>query len=248
LQGFDFGVVYAFGSPSFVWSWAMALLDHFRRRDVRDQAALGAFIDEQSYHLAQTSVRNYCRRRADGDPDALFACASFARALDRACWEAYPRVLAMVGTIVDAALRPYARDNVHSVMAALVATILDNFDRRLVPDAIGDGEWRAARADLDRSLSEISRRPLPTADAVVQDHACFYLAIMPLHPKLGADDFPALRDELRQSLQQIQESFAQRASRGSLVYELAACAPSFELGERHPVRRGNAYAACADAI
>jgi hypothetical protein len=226
----------------------MAFLDHFRRRDVRDQSALGAFIDEQSFHVAQTSVQAYCRRRAEGDPGELMACASFAAALERACWEAYPRVLAMVGTIVDAALRPYVRDSAPTVMSGLIATILDNFDRRPVPDVIGDAEWHAARADLERSLGEISRRPLRTADAVVQDHACFYLAIMPLHPKLGADDFPALCDELKQSLQQIQEAFAQRASRGSLVYELAACAPSIDIGERRPVRRGRAYAACADVI
>jgi hypothetical protein len=226
----------------------MALLDHFRRRDIRDHAALGAFIDEQSFHLAQTSVRAYCRRRADGDPDALFACASFASALEKACWEAYPRVLAMVGTIVDAALRPHARDNAQAVMAGLIGTILDNFDRRSVPDVIDDAEWFAARADLGRSLGEISRRPLRSADAVVADQACFYLAIMPLHPRLGADDFPALCGELKRSLRQVQESFAQRASRGSLVYELAARMRSSDISGCHPVRRTRAYAACADAI
>jgi len=226
----------------------MALLNHFRRRDIRDHSALGIFVDEQSFHLGQISVRSYCQLRADGDPEALFACASFARALERACWEAYPRVLAMVGTIVDAALRPYSGDNALAVLSGLSATILDNFDRRPVPDAIGDAEWHAARADLDRSLGEIGRRPLRTADAVVRDHASFYLAIMPLHPRLGADDFAALRDQLQGSLQQIQDLFAQRASRGALVHELAARVPPFEAGECRPRRRNPAYAACADVV
>jgi hypothetical protein len=31
----------------------MALLNHFRRRDIRDDSALGVFIDEQSFHLGQ---------------------------------------------------------------------------------------------------------------------------------------------------------------------------------------------------
>jgi hypothetical protein len=193
-------------------------------------------------------VRSYCQLRAVGDPDALFTCASFARALERACWEAYPRVLAMVGTIVDAALRPYSGDNAQAVMSGLSATILDNFDRRPVPAAIGDAEWHAARADLDRSLGEIGRRPLRTADAVVRDHASFYLAIMPLHPRLGADDFAALRDQLKGSLQQIQDMFAQRASRGALVHELAAHVPSIEAGECRPQRRNPAYATCADVV
>jgi hypothetical protein len=226
----------------------MALLDHFRRRDIRDHSALGAFIDEQSFYLGQISVRSYCRLRADGDPDALLAFASFATALEKACWEAYPRVLAMVATIVDAALRPYSGENARAVMSGLIATILDNFDRRAVPEVIGDAEWHAARADLERSLGEIGRRPLRTADAVVRDHASFYLAIMPLHPKLGADDFAALCDQLRSSLQQIQEMFAQRASRGALVHELAARVPSVKAGECRPLRRSHAYAACADVI
>ena len=37
----------------------MALLDHFRRRAIRDQVTAGAFIDEQSFHLAESCVRDY---------------------------------------------------------------------------------------------------------------------------------------------------------------------------------------------
>jgi hypothetical protein len=79
----------------------MALLDHFRRRAIRDRATAGAFIDEQSFHLAENCVRDYSRLRAGDGADALLADPAFAVALDKACWEAYPRALAMVGTVAD---------------------------------------------------------------------------------------------------------------------------------------------------
>jgi hypothetical protein len=209
----------------------MALIDRFRRRAVRDQFSAGAFIDEQSFLLAQTCVQDYCRLRAGEGADALLADASFAPALDKACWEAYPRALAMVGTIVEAALRPYAGENSHAVLSGLISEILENFDRRPVPRTIGDADWRAARADLDRSLSDLADQRPRTAEAVARDHSSFYLAIMPLHPKLSADDFPALRNQLALALAQVQEGFAQRADPIALAGELVARVPKVEANE-----------------
>ena len=60
----------------------MALIDRFRRRAIREQFSAGAFIDEQSFLLAQTCVQDYCRLRAGEGADALLADASFAPALD----------------------------------------------------------------------------------------------------------------------------------------------------------------------
>jgi hypothetical protein len=209
----------------------MALIDRFRRRVICDQATAGAFIDEQSFHLAQTCVQDYSRQRAGEGADALFADAAFAAALDKACWEAYPRALTMVGTVAEALLRPYASINLHAVQLGLVAMILENFDRRPVPPVIGDVSWRAARAELERSLSDLARARQMTTEAVAQDHSSFYLAIMPLHPKLGPDDFPALRNQLKLSLLQIQEAFAQRANLLALARELAARVPKIEASE-----------------
>ncbi len=209
----------------------MALLDHFRRRAIRDRATAGAFIDEQSFHLAENCVRDYSRLRAGDGADALLADPAFAVALDKACWEAYPRALAMVGTVVEAALRPYAGDNAHTMLFGLIAMILDHFDRRPVPRAIGDVEWRAARADLERSLNDLVRAPPTTAEAVARDHSSFYLAIMPLHPKLGADNFAALSSQLKLALLQIQEAFGQRANLPALANELAGRVPKVEAHE-----------------
>ena len=206
----------------------MALLDHFRRRAIRDHATAGSFIDEQSFHLAESCVRDYSRLRAGDGADALLVDPAFAVALDKACWEAYPRALAMVGTVAEAALRPYAGDNAHAMLFGLMAMILDHFDRRPVPRAIGDVEWRAARADLERSLNDLVRAQPRTSEAVARDHSSFYLAIMPLHPKLGADNFAALSSQLKLALLQVQEAFAQRANLPALANELAGRVPKVE--------------------
>lgn len=206
----------------------MALLDHFRRRAIRDHASAGAFIDEQAFHLAEQCVRDYSRLRAGDGADALLADPKFAAALDKACWEAYPRALVMVGTVAEAALHPYAGDNAHAMLFGLISMILDHFDRRPVPRAIGDVEWRAARADVERSLSDLVRVQPKTAEAVARDHSSFYLAIMPLHLKLGADNFPALSSQLKLALLQAQEAFAQRANLPALANVLAGRVPKVE--------------------
>jgi hypothetical protein len=54
---------------------------------------------------------------------------------------------------------------------------------------------------------------------------------MPLHPKLGADDFPALRSQLTLSLLQVQEGFAQRANLMALAAELAGRVQKVEASE-----------------
>ena len=209
----------------------MALLDHFRRRAVRDQATAGAFIDEQSFHLAENCVREYARLRAGAGADALLADPAFGVALDKACWEAYPRALVMVGTVAEVVLRPYAGDNARAMLFGLIAMILDHFDRRPVPRAIGDVEWRAARADVERSLSDLVRAQPRTAEAVARDHSSFYLAIMPLHPKLGTDNFVALSSQLNLALLQAQEAFAQRANLPALASVLAGRVPKVEAHE-----------------
>jgi hypothetical protein len=209
----------------------MALLDHFRRRAIRDQVTAGAFIDEQAFHLAESCVRDYSRLRARDGADALLTDTAFVAALDKACWEAYPRALVMVGTIAEGSLRPYAGEHAHAVLFGLIAMILDHFDQRPVPKAIGDVEWRAARADLERSLNDLTRARLQAPETLARDHASFYLAIMPLHPKLGADDFAALTNQLKLSLLHIREAFAQRANLLALAGELAGRMPKVETAE-----------------
>jgi hypothetical protein len=133
--------------------------------------------------------------------------------------------------VAEASLRSYAGENAHAMLFGLVATVLEHFDRRPVPPAIREVEWRAARADVERSLNDLARAAPRTAEAVVQDNSSFFLAIMPLHAKLGRDDFAALTGQLKLLLSQIQEAFAQRANLLALAGELAGRMPKVEAGE-----------------
>jgi len=207
----------------------MALIDHFRRRAIRDYATAGAFIDEQSFQLARSCVRDYSLLRAGDDVEALFADTAFMQALNKASWEAYPRALIMVGTLAEALLRPYAGRDARAVLFGLVSMRLDHFDQRPVPPAIGTVGWRAARADAERSLNELRYLSPKTVEMLVRDHSSFFLAIMPLHPQLAGDDFGALRQQLELSLLHVQKALSQRANLLALAGELAGRMPKVPL-------------------
>ena len=100
-----------------------------------------------------------------------------------------------------------------------------------MPRAIGDADWRAARADIERSFGDLADQRPRTAEDVARDHSSFYLAIMPLHPKLAADDFPTLRNQLTLALLQVQEGFAQRANLPTLAGELMTRVPKVDANE-----------------
>ena len=202
----------------------MSLFDRFRRRTIRDPAMLGDFIDGQSSILSESVVQDYLRGRAGEGADALFADASFRLALDKARWEAYPRALAMAAAVAEGMLRPHAGEKASAVSFGLLAVILGAFDRRPVPAAIGELDWRSARADLERSLGDLVNHRPKTAEAVVQEHSSYWLAIMPLHEKLHGDDFPALCVQLTGMLTQIEEAFMQRADMAGIAEQLASAA------------------------
>jgi hypothetical protein len=88
------------------------------------------------------------------------------------------------------------------------------------------------RGPISNARSAISRTSgRGTAEAVARDHSSFYLAIMPLHPKLAADDFPTLRNQLTLALLQVQEGFAQRANLPTLAGELMTRVPKVDANE-----------------
>jgi hypothetical protein len=203
----------------------MALFGLFRRRAIRDPAALATFIDGQSLLLSERIVQDYARSRAGGAADALLATPAFRAALEKARWEAYPRALAMAGELAEGLLRPHAGDKGMAVLLALRALVLASFDRHAAPPAIGEADWRSARGELERSLRALSRERPRTLDAIAEEHASYYLAIMPIDARLQADDFAGLRNQLKSSLAAIGERLAAEADLRRLAEMLAALAP-----------------------
>ena len=202
----------------------MGLFGIFRRHALRDLAALATFIDGQSLLLSERIVQDYARGRAGAQAAALFAVPAFRAVLEKARWEAYPRALAMLGELVEGALRPHAGAKAQAVLASLAELILAAFDRHAAPQAIGAADWSAARTELTHSLGEFARDRPRTLDAIADTHASYYLAIMPLDPRLQADNFPALRNQLKLSLTAIGDRFVQQADLTGLAGKLAALA------------------------
>jgi hypothetical protein len=203
----------------------MALFDVFRRRTIIDLASLGAFIDEQATLLAQQTVGDYSQLRAGPDPKVLLADGAIRTALELARFEAYPLALAMVGEATDWVLRSHAGTNEQAVVAGLRKLILAVFDRKGVPRLVGEPAWGAARQEISSSLGELADRPGKPVEAIVEAFAGMFLALMPLHERLGGDDFPALRNALKTTLGDIRDKLVRRADLPVVAAALAANAP-----------------------
>jgi hypothetical protein len=203
----------------------MALFGLFRRRAIRDPAALATFIDGQSLLLSERIVQDYARSRAGSEAAALLATPAFRAALEKARWEAYPRALSMAGELAEGLLRSHAAEKASAVLLALRALMLASFDRHATPPAIGEADWRGARGELERSLRGLAREHPRTLDAISEEHASYYLAIMPIDARLQPDDFASLRNQLKSSLAAIGERLAADADLRRLAEMLAALGP-----------------------
>ena len=199
----------------------MRLFDMFRRGGrIRDTASLGSFIDKQAAALAQRSVEDYARLRAGDQAEALFAEPAFRAAVERARAEAYPLALAMVGETVEGVLRPHAGEREHPMLYGLIRLILDIFDRKPMPQAIG--AWRATRQQLAQAINELARGPAITVEKIAESYSGLFLALMPIHAKLRGEDFPALRNQLGAMLRSARDQFIESADLPGLIDQLCA--------------------------
>lgn len=204
----------------------MSLFGIFGRRAIRDPAALAGFLDGQALSSSEQLVQDYARDRAGAQADAVFAAPAFGAALERARWEAYPRLLAMMAELAEGLLRARAGANGHAVLSGLIETVLTAFDRHAAPPAIGAADWRVARNEVERSLNELADRPPRPINSIVDSHASYCLAVMPIDPRLQADDFPALRNQLVSCLSAANKRLAEEADLPGLARALAAGAPA----------------------
>src|SRR5262249_48236395 len=96
-----------------------------------------------------------------------------------------------------------------------------------------------ARQEVSSALDEASSRPVKAISAIVEASAGLFLALMPLHPMLAADDFPALRASLEGTLGEIREKLVRRADLPAVAAALAsgACCPLGLTAARYPSRR-----------
>jgi hypothetical protein len=199
----------------------VAWLEANRGTAIDDRAALAAFMDEEAEAFVRGLVDDYTRARVQHDPDELFAQPAFAAMLATARAEAYPIALTMIGEAIEGALAPQAEDRA-AQRHGLMWVVLKAFDRRQRPDAVAAPAWDAARTELLRWIGAGMPRLPKTTDAIADSFAAQLLALMPVHDRLGRDDYALLRGAMHAALAAITERFAMSANVQSLASALVA--------------------------
>jgi hypothetical protein len=199
----------------------VAWLEANRGTAIDDRATLAAFLDEEAAAFARGLVDDYTRARVQHDPDELFAQPAFAAMLATARAEAYPVALTMIAEAIEAALASQAEDRA-AQRHGLMWVVLKGFDRRPRPDTVGAPTWDAARAELLRWIGTGMLRLPKTTDAIADSFAAPLLALMPVHDRLGRDDYALLRGAMHADLAAIAERFIVSADAPSLARALVA--------------------------
>jgi hypothetical protein len=199
----------------------VAFLEANRGSAIDDRATLAAFMDEEAAALAGGLVDDYTRARVQHDPVELFAQPAFAAMHATARAEAYPIALTMIAETIEAALASQAEDRA-ARRRGLMWVVLKAFDRRPRPDAVGAPAWDAARTELLRWIGAGMLRLPKTTDAIADSFAAPLLALMPVHDRLGHDDYALLRGAMHAGLAAIAERFAMSANGPSLAQALVA--------------------------
>jgi hypothetical protein len=177
---------------------------------IRDTGALADFIDEQAAFLAQKGIYEYSRARAGHYSKVLFREQGFRDAVERSRWQAYPLGLAMVAELAEGVLSAQGSFERRAVLLPLSRTVLSVFDRYPVPPAVGEQAWSAARAELARRLDLIGLHPPKRAMDIPEPFADSYFALMPIHKKLRASDYPTIKSYLKVTLCNIHDELTKR--------------------------------------
>jgi hypothetical protein len=200
----------------------MRWLDLLQRpnRRIGDVTALSVFIDRQAAFLAQKGIFEFARARAGHYAKVLFAEQPFLDAIETARWQAYPLGLAMVGEMVEGALREGAGAEREAVREGIIATVLAVFDRYRTSAPIGEPEWLNARQELNRRLAAVSLRPRKLVKDIPEQYASGYFGLIPIHESLRRHDFQTVRNYLKVTLCNIHDEFVRRVDASPLIASL----------------------------
>lgn len=201
----------------------MDLFRMFRRRPpICSVADLADFIDQNAALLVQRGIYEYSRARAGHYAKVLFAEPGFLHAVEQSRWRAYPLGLAMVGEMVDAALRLLAAGEPRAVAGALADLVLSVFDRYPMPAALGRDVWSAERAELARRLAGIALHKPKRVIDIPEPYAESYFDLMPIHEKLRGRDFDTTQNYLKVTLCNIHAELSKRVEGNPLTQHLPA--------------------------
>jgi hypothetical protein len=194
----------------------------WRKPPISDLSALANFIDEQAAFLMQKGIYEYSRARAGHYAKVLFSEQEFRDALERSRWSAYPLGLAMVGELVEGALRAHASPGeAPQQRDRLAALVLSIFDRYPTPAHLGQPAWDDARTELLRRLQSIGLHPVKRAMDIPEPYARIYWDLMPIDKAVRSADFPTTHNYLKVMMCNIHDELTRRMEVATLVGNLA---------------------------
>jgi hypothetical protein len=192
----------------------------WRRPPIADLQALATFVDERSAFLVQKGLHDYARARSGHYAKVLFTEEWFLGELERSRWRAYPMGLAMVGEVVEGAMRPHAGGDIVRHTDSVRVFVLTVFDRYPVPAALGDSLWGEARAELDRRLQLVGPHPPKRVIDVPEPYARTYWDLMPIAKEIRTRDFSTTHSYLKVTLCNIYDELTSRADLPALARQL----------------------------
>ena len=199
----------------------MGFFDIFRRRaPIAGSRGLADFIDDNAAFLMQKGLYEYSRARAGPFAKVMMTEEPFLVAIEESRWRAYPLGLTMVSEMVEGVLRPHVAASRQAALEALSALVLGVFDRYPVPEALGAAVWADERRELARQLALIGIHPVKLVKDIPEPFAEKYFNYMPIHGRLRAPDFPAIRNYLKVQLCNIHDELTRRMDAPALAGEM----------------------------
>jgi hypothetical protein len=195
-----------------------------RRPPVHDARALADFVNEHAAFLVQKGIYEYSRARAGHYAKVLFKEQAFIEAVDRARWSAFPIGLAMVGELVEGALRPLAGDARNDELEAVAALVLSVFDRYPLPAGLDAKTWSDARTALARHMQLVGLHPPKRAFEIADPFAKAYFDLLPINEELRRSEFPTIHSYLRVTLCNVHAELTKRADLPGVLASLLATA------------------------
>jgi hypothetical protein len=200
----------------------MGLLDWFRRPPpIVDRASLADFLDTRAAFLAQKSIWDYARGRSGPYFSMIVKEQAFLEGVEVARWKNYPFGLSIVAEMIHGVLLPFAGPPA-PLAASLCAVALDVFDRYPVPAALGEAEWKNARAELATRCQQIGLHPPKAVKDIPVPFAQVFFDNMPIHERLRENDFELIRNQLLINLVSMHRDFTRYANLSAVAAALAA--------------------------
>jgi hypothetical protein len=195
----------------------------FRRQPpIADLEALADFIDAQSAFLIQKGIFEYSRARAGHYAKVMFSEPEFVEALERSRWTTYPMGLAMVGELVEGALRRHTDGTDPTLQCdKLHELVLSVFDRYPAPPAVGEQRWAESRAELATRLLQVRLHPPKRVIDIAEPYARLYWDLMPIHKEIRSRDLATTRSYLKLTLCNIHDELGRRTDMEAVARLLA---------------------------